>query len=682
MLINNAFASDPASPLIGLLDRARTGTLPLVDLFKITESFNATGQRAQAAEFFKTWIAYNDTSPLLHIAYFNYGVTLGQMGDTAGAVQALRACIKANPRFGAGYINLGRALEDSGLPGQAIQQWRDFVEETSDITPERIGHRLMSLQHIGRVLEGAGRLEEAEAALWQAIELQPDRTEAGQHWTAARQRQCKWPVLAPSEHVTYRQLLDSMSPLTLAFHADDPMFQLAKAYRFSKAQAGRPDLSAFPRKQPKKKVGTGERLRVGYVSSDFREHAVGFALSEAFELHDKTSVEIFAYYSGAIRPNDETQGRIRAAVDCWRDITALSDVDAAKLISADEIDILIDLNGYTKNARTKIFVYRPAPVIVNFCGFPGSMASAAHQYIIADGHIIPPEQEIYFTEKVLRLSCYLAIDRTRQLTTPPSRAESGLPEDAFVYACFNGMQKINANCFGRWMQILSATPGSVLWLRSGDAVAQDRLCKLAAQSGVDANRLIFATPVADHSGHIARMALADLFLDTSPYGAHATATDALSAGLPVLTISGAGFAPRVCTSIVAAAGIPELICTTPDEYVQRAIAFERDRESLAAVRTSLENQRTTSVLQDTPAFVRRLEELFWQMQGERERGETPLPDFTNLDVYYEVGAELLQQHVEFEDEETYRKRYIAALAKLHDYSPLPYDKRLWRDPAA
>ena len=682
MLINNAFASDPASQLIGLLDRARTGTLSLVELFRITESFNSAGQRPQAAEFFKTWIAYNDTNPLLHLAYFNYAVTLGQMGDTAGSVQALRSCLKANPRFGAAYINLGRALEDSGLPGKAIEQWQEFVEATSEITPERIGHRLMSLQHIGRVLEGNGRLEEAETALWQAIELQPDRTEAGQHWTAVRQRQCKWPILTPSEHVSARQLLDSMSPLTLAFHADDPMFQLAKAYRFNKALAGRPDLSAFPRKQAKKKSGTGQRLRVGYVSSDFREHAVGFALAEVMELHDKKSVEIFAYYSGATRASDETQTRIRTAVDCWRDITALSDVDAAKLISADEIDILIDLNGYTKHARTKIFVYRPAPVIVNFCGFPGSMASPAHQYLIADGHIIPPGNEIYFTEKVLRLSCYLAIDRTRKLPAPPSRAESGLPEDAFVYACFNGMQKINANCFGRWMSILSSTPGSVLWLRSGDKTAQDRLRQLATQSGVDANRLIFASPVADHSAHIARMALADLFLDTSPYGAHATATDALSAGLPVLTIPGAGFAPRVCTSMVAAAGVPELICATPEEYVERAIGYANDRESLAAVRRSLEAQRHTSVLQDTPAFARRLEELFWQMQGECERGETPVPDFTNLDVYYEIGAEMLREEVEFEDPQAYRQRYIDKLAKLHDYSPLPHDKRLWRAPDA
>ncbi|HEX5934925.1 MAG TPA: glycosyl transferase, partial [Pseudorhizobium sp.] len=196
------------------------------------------------------------------------------------------------------------------------------------------------------------------------------------------------------------------------------------------------------------------------------------------------------------------------------------------------------------------------------------------------------------------------------------------------------------------------------------------------------NRLIFASPVADHSAHIARMALADLFLDTSPYGAHATATDALSAGLPVLTIPGAGFAPRVCTSMVAAAGVPELICATPEEYVERAIGYANDRESLAAVRRSLEAQRHTSVLQDTPAFARRLEELFWQMQGECERGETPVPDFTNLDVYYEIGAEMLREEVEFEDPQAYRQRYIDKLAKLHDYSPLPHDKRLWRAPDA
>ncbi len=682
MTINNAVISAQASPLAGIMERARHQQLSLGELVQIAESLSGGGHPALAVDLYKTWIAFNNTNPLLHLACFNYSVASRQVGDIAGAVEALRTCLKLSPQFGPAHINLGRALEECGLVSEAVQQWQSYVDASAGITPDRISHRLMSLQQIGRVLEGAGLLEEAEAALWQAIELQPDKTEAGQHWSSLRQRQCKWPVLVGSAHVSDRQLLDAMSSMALACHADDPLFQLARAYRYCKSAVGRPEAGRIPRVPPRQKSGTGQRLRVGYLSSDLREHAVGFVLSEALELHDKSSVEIFAYYCGEPRTGDATQGRIKSAADCWRDIGALGDAEAAAQIAADEIDILVDLNGYTKQARTKIFAYRPAPVIANFCGFPGSMGSPFHQYIIADERIIPPGNEIYFSEKVLRLACYLPTDRKQQIPAAPSRADAGLPEDAFVYACLNGMQKITANCFARWMAILSATPDSVLWLRSGNEGAQQRLRQAAAQGGVAPERLIFASPVSGHENHIARLGLADLFLDTFPYGAHATATDALIAGLPVLTVPGKSFAARVCASIVAAAGAPELICSGPDEYVGRAIAFAHKREDLAAARAYLQRQRAICTLYDTPAFVRRLEALFWQMQGEAERGETPVPDLRNLDLYYEIGAEIVLEGIEFEDDHAYRQRYLKKLAEWHDYAPLERDSRLWKGEAA
>jgi predicted O-linked N-acetylglucosamine transferase (SPINDLY family) len=230
------------------------------------------------------------------------------------------------------------------------------------------------------------------------------------------------------------------------------------------------------------------------------------------------------------------------------------------------------------------------------------------------------------------------------------------------------------------MAILSATPGSVLWLRTGNEGANQRLRDMAAKSGVAPERLIFAPSVSGHPNHISRMGLADLFLDTFPYGAHATATDALTAGLPVLTIPGKSFATRVCASIVAAAGVPDLICAGPDEYIGRAIAFAHDRPRLAAIKAALEHQRAASTLHDTPAFVRRLEELFWQMQGEAERGETPVPDLRNLDLYYEIGANFVLENVEFSDDHAYRARYLEKLAEWHDTTPVARDARLWNEP--
>jgi predicted O-linked N-acetylglucosamine transferase (SPINDLY family) len=240
------------------------------------------------------------------------------------------------------------------------------------------------------------------------------------------------------------------------------------------------------------------------------------------------------------------------------------------------------------------------------------------------------------------------------------------------------MQKITASCFSRWMTILSQTPDSVLWLLAGDEDANQRLLKAAEQAGIAPERVIFASKAANPN-HLARIGLADLFLDTFPYGAHSTAADAITMGLPILTVPGKSFASRFCGSIIAAAGVPELACASPEEYVARAVAFARDRESLAAIRDSLQRQRETSVLRDIPALARRLEELFWQMQGECERGETPVPDLRNLDVYYEVGAEIVMENVEFEDDRAYRQRYAEKLARWNDYAPIARDRRLWTE---
>lgn len=667
--------SKDAPPRATPAELARTERLSLPDLLRLTE----TMERPAAAELYKIWIAFNEGHPHLHLACFNHSAVLRQIGDVAGSIHALRACLRLDPKFGAAHINLGLAMEESGVAVQAVQQWRAFAEMTGELTADRIGHRLLALQHIGRVMENAGLMEDAENALWQAMELRPDKLEASQHWSALRQRQCKWPILQPSDHVSMRQQIDGMSPLALACYADDPLFQLAKARRYNKTLVGQVDRQAALDPRVRRKHGTGQRLRVGYVSSDLRDHAVGFALREVLELHDKESVEIYAYYCGDPVSNDATQARMKKAVDCWRDIARLRDAEAAQMIAGDEIDILIDVNGYTKHARTAIFAYRPAPVIVNFCGYPGSMGSPFHHYMIADERIVPPESEIYYSEKVLRIACNQPIDRKRVVAATPSRADVGLPEDAFVFACFNGMQKITQETFGRWMAILRATPGSVLWLLSEHAEVDQRLRAAAEAADVEPDRLIFA-PKVPNAAHLARIALADLFLDTFPYGAHSTGADALTVGLPVLTFPGKGFAARFCHSIVAAAGVPELICASPDDYVAKAIDFARDPRGLEAVRRALQAGRDTSVLRDIPALARRLEELFWYMQRQAEQGQTPAPDLRNLDVYYEIGAGLLHRNTVFTDGEAYRLAYRERLEEWHTCEQLPYDDRLWKAP--
>ncbi|MGG7519429.1 glycosyl transferase [Allorhizobium undicola] len=663
-------------PLMPLLAAARGQQLSFNDLFRVAEGLERAGRPVDAAEVYKSWIAFNDGHPFLHLVLFNYSVALRQLGDVAGSIHALRACLKLDPRFGPAHINLGRALEDSGLAAAAIQQWQALLETTAESTADRVSHRLMALQHIGRVMENANLLEEAETALWQAMELRPDRTEAGQHWSALRQRQCKWPILAASQHVTFRQMLDAMSPLALACYCDDPLFQLARAHRYSKSFVGRPDIRDFAAKPVQAKCATGKRLRVGYVSSDLRDHAVGFALREVLELHDPAQVELYAYYCGDPVTNDETQNRMKAVFAVWRDIAAMEDDKAARCIRDDDIDILIDVNGYTKNARTRIFAYRPAPVIVNFCGYPGSMGSPFHHYIIADERVIPPENEIFYSEKVLHIPCTQPIDRKRLRGARPSRVKAGLPDEGFVFACFNGMQKITAETFARFMHILSGAPGSFLWLLSGGEAVDQRLRGLAQDAGVSPERLIFA-PKAANPDHLARLGLADLFLDTFPYGAHSTAADALTMGLPVLTFAGKSFAARFCASIVTAAGLPELICNSPEGCVETAIALSRTPERLKAMATMLNERPNTAELHDMEGLAQRLQALYRHMQEEAEAGRRPVPNLRNLDIYYEIGATLLEAGVDGLEDGAYRSLYRARLSEWHEFSPIAPDGRLW-----
>jgi predicted O-linked N-acetylglucosamine transferase (SPINDLY family) len=650
-------------------------SLTIGGLFGHAEKLKELGQPQLAAEIYKTWIAYNADHELLYAAYFNYGVALGEASDRMASINALRECIRLKPDFHPAYVNLGRALEDGGDVGLAVAQWMGIVEGLSAVTGESVKHKVMALQQIGRVLESVERDEAAEDALKQSIELCPGQTEAIQHWVSLRQRQCKWPVVADWEFAAKKNLIAGMSPLSLANFVDDPIFQLAAAHRYNQHFIGRPrggslDLGGDPNADP------GRKLRVGYVSSDLREHAVGFALTDVFELHDRAKFEIFAYYCGIAR-TDSTQARIMAAADHWLDINGLDDDQAAMRIADDEIDILVDLNGYTKDARTKVFARRPAPIIVNWFGFPGTMGSPYHHYLIADPTIVPPEDEIYYTEKVLRLPCYQPNDRKRTVASNrPTRADAGLPEDAFVYCCLNGMQKLNAKTFDRWMTILEQVPDSVLWLLTGTTETNDRLRSRAKESGVAAQRIIFAGK-APNPQHLARYPLADLFLDNSPYGAHTTAADALWMGVPILTLPGRSFASRVCASVVAAAGLGELVCATPADYVARAIGFGRNPDRLAPYKAKLAENRDSCLLFDTPLLVANLEDLYRRMWDDFQRDALPVPDSSNLDIYHEIGLDL--EDVELLDRADYFALYERALRRWNDFSPIQRDRRLWRN---
>lgn len=651
--------------------------LSVGDLFTLAEAHEARGDMGQAVVTYRNWIARNPAHPLLHAVYFNYGVALNKSGDRYGAMNALRAGLGIKPDFLPSHINLGRLLEDDGQAGAAVTQWLQLVTQTAQIDGNAVKHKLIALQQLGRVLEAFQQDEPAEDALRQSLDINAHQPEVVQHWIALRQRQCKWPAIAGSEHVDLRTLYTAISPLSLAALSHDPMFGLARAFKYSRELTGPPRAPLVRESAAKERMGKGRKLRIGYVSSDLREHAVGFAMADVLETHDKDAFELTAYYCGIDR-QDPTRQRAERAVDHWVDITRLSDVEAAQRIHADGIDILIDLNGYTKDARSRIFAYRPAPVAVNWFGYPGTMGSTHHHYIIADPVVIPEADEIFFSEKVLRLPCYQPNDRKRVVADePPSREEAGLPADAYVYCCFNGLQKLTPDVLDAWLSILREVPDSVLWLLSGGSATDERLRQIAANAGLAPERLVFADRQANPQ-HLARYRLADLFLDNSPYGAHTTASDAMWMGVPVLTYPGATFAARVCASVVAAAGLGDAVCDTIESYTARAIELGRSRAETARLKARLEENRTTSTLFDTPGLVLRLEDLFRHMWTDAVEGRLPKPDFTNMTAYFEIGLDLAATDRVPATRETLCRAYRERLEVWAASEHIPPDNRLWQ----
>jgi predicted O-linked N-acetylglucosamine transferase (SPINDLY family) len=649
--------------------------MSVTDLLGAAERLVASGERTLAAELYRAWVQHNTSEPLLYAVYFNYGVVLSDAGDLEGAKAAFLEAIRINPSFPPPYINLGTVLERMGQVGEAVQQWTAIANLLGAVNGDSILHRTTALKQIGRVLE-AGRIEaNAEEALRMSLEINSGQRDVVQHWVALRQGACKWPVIEPWGNVPKKPLMQGMSPLSLGSYSDDPIFQLASANNYYRHDVANFDVIGTAGGCPTPSAALGRRLRIGYLSSDLREHAVGFLTSEIFELHDREKVEVFAYYCG-IPGEDATKARIRSTTDHWIDINAMSDKDAARRIIDDGIDILVDLNGYTKDGRTKLFALRPAPIIINWLGYPGTLATPYHNYIIADDFIIPAGSEVYYTEKVLRLPCYQPTDRKRVIARSPIRAEVGLPDDAVVFCCFNGMQKISRVTFERWMQILRAVPRGVLWLLTGTDETNERLWQRAEQQGVARNRIIFA-PRRANPDHLARYPLADLFLDTTPYGAHTTASDALWLGLPVLTVPGRSFPSRVCGSLVKSAGMHEMLCASVEDYVERAIALGNDPAQLRELRLKLAEKRENCVLFNTGLLVSSLEQLYAQAWREFASGNLPVPDLTNLEVYHEVGCDLDHEGAELISANDYNAIYRRKLAVRDALYPIPPDNRFW-----
>jgi predicted O-linked N-acetylglucosamine transferase (SPINDLY family) len=414
--------------------------------------------------------------------------------------------------------------------------------------------------------------------------------------------------------------LSASKPVTVSFIAltliDDPYLQLIAAKYYSKKFSGIKKINPSLGEKNKK-------IRIGYFSADFFNHATCILIAELFELHDKNNFEIYGFSFGP-NINDAMTDRIKENFDHFNDVRDLTDEGIANLARDFKIDIAIDLKGYTKDCRAGIFKFSPAPVTVNYLGYPGTMANPNVQYIIADETLIPVENQKFYSEKIAYMPhSYQINDSKRKVADHPfTREEFGLPTSGFVFCSFNNIYKLNPQVFDSWVNILKKVEGSVIWLLVENELSTANLRKEAEKRGVAADRLIFAKRL-DNSYHLARSKLADLFLDTWPCNAHTTASDALWAGLPILTLIGESFASRVCASLLNAIGLSEMVVKNINDYESLAIELALNKEKLYQIKGKLIKNKKGCALFDTKNFVKNLENIYQQIHFRHIEGLPP-----------------------------------------------------------
>ena len=513
--------------------------------------------------------------------------------------------------------NLGNAQRELGKPAEAAKSYQKALT----LTPADADIH----NNLGNVLRELGRLDEAIACYEKALQLNPQLYHAKVHLVHQKQHICDWQGLE-TDIAQVREWVRTVpqaqvSPFAfLSMPGTTAEEQKRCAEHWVNNRYGQ--LITQGKERPFEHMRDAkEKLRIGYLSADFRLHPLAFLISELIELHDRNRFETFAYSYGHDDKTPERK-RLEKAFDHFIDVERIPLPDTARKIHEDGIDILVDLTGFTQSTRSGLLALRPAPVQVNWLGFPGSMGSAFFDYILSDGFITPLDLGPHYAEQLALLPCYQPNDRQRPVGNTPSRTSAGLPEQGFVYCCFNQTFKITPQLFDIWMRLLLAVPGSVLWLLECNRWAKENLHKEARARGIDPARLVFAprVPIAEH---LARHALADVFLDTLPYNAHTTTSDALWMDVPVITCPGETFTSRVAGSLLSAAGMPELITTSLADYEQLALKLAAEPLQLQSLKEKLRTTKTSMPLFDMQSFTQHLEQAYLHMRQRWQNGEPP-----------------------------------------------------------
>ncbi len=544
-------------------------------------------------------------------AHANRGAALYELRRFSEALIAFDCLVALNPKDADAHYNRGNALHELGRFDEAAASF----DRALALKPDFVD----ALYNRGNARFVLKRYADALADFERTLEARPDHPYALERAASCVLQFCDWVKRAHYERALEEDVRAGrsiLSPFTLLGYSGDPALQLKCALRYVAATAR---VAAAP---PPLAPRDG-KIRVAYLSPDFREHAIGYLIGELLALHDRSAFEIIGVSFGR-DDGGETRKRIVAAVDRFIDARAMSDAAVVETLRVLNVDIAVDLAGHTADSRLGVLALRPAPIQVNYLGTAATMGAPFIDYVLLDPVVALPGADAFFSEKIVRLPhCYYPRDRDLPVAdSTPSREEAGLPPSGFVFCCFNNVWKITPLVFDIWMRLLREVEGSVLWLLPSNEAAEGNLKAEAAARGVDPARLVFA-PRRGLADHLARHRLADLFLDTLPYNAHTTASDALWTGLPVLTQPGRAFASRVAASQLMAIGLPNLIAADAEAYERLALRLAREPNLLDELRRRLAGNRLTTPLFDMPGLTHAIEAAYVGMIDRAGRGEAP-----------------------------------------------------------
>ncbi|MES2099765.1 MAG: tetratricopeptide repeat protein [Pseudomonadota bacterium] len=581
----------------------------------LARALRRQGLNAEAGTHFERAAALDPGDAQLQLmARLHRATTLDEQGRADEALAGFQDAVQHHPDAADAWAALGvmqRHLDRPEAAGASFQR-------ALQIDPTRLD----VIELFGQTLQDQRHFEDASLVFERLLQLQPDRPLVagrlmhtkmlGADWTALDHLQQRIEAAVSAGHL-------AAEPFGLQGYCASPELLLRAARNYATAYL--PDRSAS---LPKARIGHGPKIRVGYVAGEFRNQATSVLLTEVLELHDRAGFEIVAFDNGW-GDCSSLRRRIEAATEIVP-IRRLANAAAVAAVRERGIDILVNLNGYFGRARHHLFAARPTAIQVNYLGFPGTTGMPYIDYLIADEVVVPPADRHHYTEQVVYLpDAYQPNDRQRRVGTEPHRrAQVGLPEHGFVFCCMNNVYKITPAVFDIWMRLLQRVPGSVLMLYSEAPEAQDNLRREAAARGVEASRIVFGGPLGNEQ-HLARLRLADLFLDSWPYNAHTTGSDALWAGLPVLTCTGPTFPSRVGASLLHAVGLPELVTESFEAYETLAYRLATEPGLLAGLRERLATNLRTAPLYDTPRYTRHLEAAYRQMVQRARDGLPPAP---------------------------------------------------------